>query len=281
MSSLHRPSVPVTMGSPRFTTVDAAPFRLSHAWFPPGEMLEPHTHDEATFAVMLRGSFQLVFTGATTRRRELDCPPGTILTEPAGEAHYNQIGTAGAEVVVLQMDPSGSDPALQPFRPLLIDRINHFRHAGIGLQARRLAHEITRPDAFSPLAVEALALDILVLASRDRGRAVRGDAPAWLRRAEDYLREHFRESLRVGDVAEAVGVHPAHLASVFRARHRVPLGEFVRRLRVDWAAVRLEETDDALSSIAFAAGFADQSHLSRTFKKYMGISPGAYRRKAR
>jgi hypothetical protein len=46
---------------------------------------------------MLRGSFDLDLTG-----RSLSCTPGTLVTEPAGERHANRIGSAGAEVIVLQ-----------------------------------------------------------------------------------------------------------------------------------------------------------------------------------
>jgi AraC family transcriptional regulator len=214
------------------------------------------------------------------RGRELDCPRGTILTEPAGEVHRNRIGAAGAEVMVLQMDPLADDPSIEPFRSVLIDRVNHFRHEGITLQARRLATELALRDSLSPLAAEALTLDMLVLAGRDR-RTEASDAPAWLSRAEDYVRARFREHVHVADVADAVGVHPSHVASAFRAHHQVPLGQFVRKLRVEWAAVRLESSEDTISSIAFASGFADQSHLSRTFKRYMGMPPGAYRRARR
>jgi AraC family transcriptional regulator len=271
-------AVPVTMGSPRFVTNEIERFRCTHAWFAPGTDLEPHNHDRATFGVILEGSFDLTFTNPAIRRRPLECRPATVFTEPAGETHGNRIGTGGASVVVIQIDPDAGDSMIEPLRPLLVDRINHFSSERITLRARRLAQELRRSDPLSRLAAESLALEMLVDAGRHDLRWTRSDAaPAWLNTAEDFIRAHFREPLRIADVAAAAGVHPAHLACVFRDAHHVPLATFIRRLRIEWAADRLAHSDDPIPSIAYAAGFADQSHLTRAFKTYSGETPGTFR----
>ena len=266
------------MGSPRFVTADVDELRCTHAWFPPGAELEAHIHDRATFGVMLGGAFDLAFTSPAIRRRRLECGPATVFTEPAGETHGNSIGTGGASVLVLQIDPEARDSKIEPLRPLLVERINHFKSGRIAATARRLARELRAPDGLSELAIESLALEMLVDAARrdDRWDAS-GDEPAWLPRAEAYVREHFRGPLRIADVAETVGVHPAHLAAVFRRVHRVPLGTYIRGLRLEWAADRLAHSSDSIAAIAYAAGFADQAHLTRAFKKHTGRTPGRYR----
>ena len=55
------------------------------------------------------------------------------------------------------------------------------------------------------------------------------------------------------------------------------MGEFVNELRVQFAVERLSEDRESLEEIANTAGFADQSHFSRVFKKLVGLTPGAYR----
>jgi AraC family transcriptional regulator len=105
--------------------------------------------------------------------------------------------------------------------------------------------------------------------------------PTWLPEATEYLRARFRESFRVADVACAVGVHPVHLARVFRLHHGTTVGEEVRRLRIDWAAAELSSSERPLAEIAFDAGFADQSHFTRAFKARTGVPPGRYRETAR
>lgn len=270
--------VPVTLGSPRYTVREIRRFLVTHAWFPPGALLEPHVHDRPTFAVILRGGFDLQFFSPAIRRKELPSPAGAIFTEPAGEKHANTVSAEGASVVVVQPDPDESDLPMEGLR--LLDRINHFRDGKISTIARELETELLQPDGVSPLAVEALALEMLVASARLHADHLEpGDMSKWMARAIEFVHEHFREPLRIPDVAEAAGVHPAHLAATFRRIHRMPLGTYIRKLRVRWAADALARTDESISRIAFRAGFADQAHLTRVFKSETGATPGRYRRR--
>jgi AraC family transcriptional regulator len=100
------------------------------------------------------------------------------------------------------------------------------------------------------------------------------------------LHDRFAEQLTVAEVAAAVGVHPVHLARVFRLHYGMPVGGYVRGLRLDWAAGRLAAADGAdgadqnIAQIALLAGFYDQSHFTRAFKHRFGLTPRAYRRAA-
>jgi AraC family transcriptional regulator len=72
-------------------------------------------------------------------------------------------------------------------------------------------------------------------------------------------------------------VHPTHLARAFRARHGVSVGEYGRRVRVAWASAELAASDRPLAMIAAQAGFADQGHFTRLFRRYVGTTPSRYR----
>jgi AraC-like DNA-binding protein len=78
-------------------------------------------------------------------------------------------------------------------------------------------------------------------------------------------------------VAESIGIHPVHLAREFRKHYHCTVGEYLRRLRIEHASRKLIESDSSLVDISEAAGFADQSHFGRTFKRLMGITPNGYR----
>ena len=82
----------------------------------------------------------------------------------------------------------------------------------------------------------------------------------------------------MSQLAQEVGVHPVHVARTFRAAYDLTPGQYLRRLRVDWAAEQIKNTERPLVEIALAAGFADQSHLSRAFKSYLSTTPAAWRR---
>lgn len=268
----RRPSVavPVSLGARDAREVDYGPFRFTTAAFPPGEVLERHTHDRVTFAVMLDGSFDLLIRG-----RRLGCPPSTVLTEPAGEAHANDMGTRGARVLVTQPDPAADFPV--PCARLL-DRVNHFESVAIRRLAERLARELATPDDVTPLETQALALEMLAVAARfERARSLHASPPTWLCRVEELIHDRFREPLTIEALAEAAGVHPAHLSRVFRARHGTSPGRYLRRLRLEWAAERLARGTDSVSQVAFQAGFADQAHFTHAFRRHWGAPPGRYR----
>jgi AraC family transcriptional regulator len=267
--------VPVTMGSPRFMTAEADGFFVTEAWFPPLEVLPPHLHERMSFAIMLEGSFEVIFAGKTCA-----CPPSTVLTEPIGERHGNRMDRLGARVLVLQPAPERTEL----FRPCgkLLERIDHFRHEGIAGMAWRLTRELRSADTVSPLVIDGLGLEMFALAARLRNPSPsERRPPPWLVRARELLHSTFTEPLRISNVASAVDVHPVHLARLFRAHYQVPIGAYVRRLRLDWAARQLVTSEESICKIALQAGFADQSHFTRAFKRHTGSTPARYRRALR
>ncbi len=259
--------VPVSMCSPRFHTVDIAGFMVSEVWFPPDTVIPRHTHQRPVLGVILAGSFEDRFSGRT-----LALWAGELFTEPGEERHSNRVGSHGARVLALQPDPR--DEELFCGSRSLLDEIRSMRHEGVALSASRLSSEIRRPDGLSSLAIESLALDMIVTAARFEGAI---GEPGWLTRVDEIVHDTFRERLSVAEIAQAVGVHRARLARVYKRHRGLPIAMHVRQLRLAWAADRLLESAESLSSIALQAGFADQSHLTREFKRRFGVPPGAYR----
>lgn len=261
--------VPVTMGSASARTRVAGGVDVTEARFPPGAVLERHVHERPIVCVMLEGSFDHIGD-----RGSRDCTPGTVLIEPAGDPHGNAIRRAGARVLVLEPEPT--DELLRSVEGLL-EESAYFEHAGVVACAHSLARELSAKDAAAPLALEAGALDLLAVAARLKTHRP-GAEPAWLRRVRELVEDRFRDPLRLSDLAGEAGVHPAHLSRAFRERYRETIHGRVRRLRLEWAMRRLIESDDSIASIALAAGFADQSHLTRALKSRSGLTPAAYRR---
>jgi AraC family transcriptional regulator len=260
------------MGSPRFRAVDTRACIVTHAWFPPGAMLAPHTHDRPIVAVMLSGGFR-----SDIAHRRLECAPGSVWTEPLAEIHANDVGREGARVVVMQPDPLLGH-RFAPVQRLLED-VSLQRHAGIASDARRVVEEIEHGDDISPMAIDALVMSMLSVAGRLRERETRESTPPrWLLMVRDLLHDRFLERLTLDELAAAAGVQASYLARQFRAWCCMTIGEYVRRLRCDWAAARLAQTDTPISEIALRAGYSDQSHFTRQCRQYLGMSPGAYRR---
>ena len=263
------------MGSHQSRTVDTGAFSITDAWFPPGSVLDAHTHERSIVAVMIDGSFD---TAIASRR--IECVPTTTWTEPRAERHANYVGTRGARVLVTQPHPSQHE-RLAPFAGLL-DDVMHVRDPAIAVDARRLAAEVAIDDSLSPLTVDALVMLMLSRAARiERRRRSERREPGWLHRARELLHARFRERLDLSDIANEVGVTPWHFAREFRRYMRASPGEYARALRIDWALRELSRGSRPISEIAQAAGYTDQSHLTRACKAATGCAPAAYRRRER
>jgi AraC family transcriptional regulator len=144
----------------------------------------------------------------------------------------------------------------------------------------RLRREIRESDAVSALVFEGILLNALALAARSRTpRRVR--RPPWLSRARELLHARALAPLRLRDIAAAVDVHPGHLSREFDRFFGVGPGEYVRQLRVEYAAGQLADTDTPMVEIALAAGFTDQAHFSRAFRRATGRSPREHRQLSR
>ncbi|MDQ3918885.1 MAG: AraC family transcriptional regulator [Acidobacteriota bacterium] len=120
-------------------------------------------------------------------------------------------------------------------------------------------------------------LEMLAETSRETLQMKEGARPRWLSRAREILQERFSERVTLTRLAADVGVHPAYLAVAFRRHHQCGIGEYLRRLRVEFACRELSGTDAPLAEIALDAGFSHQSHFSRTFKRHTGLTPAQYR----
>jgi AraC family transcriptional regulator len=79
-------------------------------------------------------------------------------------------------------------------------------------------------------------------------------------------------------VSRALGVHPAHVAREFRRHARASVGEYVRCLRIAWACEELARGGMPLARVAIEAGFFDQAHFCRAFRRECGAPPSRFRR---
>lgn len=101
--------------------------------------------------------------------------------------------------------------------------------------------------------------------------------PRAVRRAVEYIHANFSGGIRLKDIAGAVGMSMFHLSRTFRACTGVTLHHYLTRARVEKVKALLLESDQSLAIIADATGFSDQSHMSKTFKRFTGTTPRVFR----
>ncbi|HEX2187612.1 MAG TPA: AraC family transcriptional regulator [Longimicrobiaceae bacterium] len=95
--------------------------------------------------------------------------------------------------------------------------------------------------------------------------------------AKRYVERHLHEPLEVGRLSREAKLAKHHFSRVFREVEGVSPWKYVRGRRVELARTLLDR-GLPLSEVAYRAGFADQSHLTRAFKEATGRTPGEYRR---
>ena len=266
----HRFSI--LQGSSQTRRLEINGFRVTHATFPALLYLPSHYHEAACFAVVMQGAVDKLFL-----RLAHTLAHNTLVTMPPEERHSDQFAAAGAQMLVIEPVSVGED-VLRPCAHLFAD-IHVIRDESLKALSYRVARELYAPDAVSALTVNGLIFELLAGAGRIK-RSYDGlgsKPPIWLNSVHDYLHDRFNQSFRLADLAETVGVHPVHLSRVFGLYYGMTLGEYVRRLRVEWARQQLATTTRSLAYLAQAAGFSDQSHFTRVFKELIGVTPGQYR----
>jgi AraC family transcriptional regulator len=233
----------------------------------------PHEHSSAFFDFVVGGGCTEVIRGESRTRN-----PWTLAFHPAGEVHASCWHGVGSRCFHIEI-PDVLLDRLREGSPEVLDPAVFHGGAPVWL-ARRLHDEFQRMDQFSAMAIEGLTLELLVECARHEPHRVDRTPPPWLDAVLEILHQNAEAPLSLGSIALQVGVHPAHLARVFREFHGSSLGAFARALRIDLATRLLTGSEHSLAQIALIAGFADQSHFSRVFKRQTGLSPGVFRRSA-
>jgi len=249
--------------------VEVSGFVLTETFRPAGLVLPAHFHEHANIALTIEGAFV-----ETVGAEPYQVHPASVILRPAGEKHSNHYGSTAARCLIIEVQPE----RLASIRQVtaILDRASHVEGGFVSNLAFRIFRESRLPDAVAPFSIEALILEMLVEATRVQCLGDR-TPPVWLRRARELVHERFLETISLRTISDLVGVHPAHVAKVFRRQYGCTIGDYVRRLRVDHAAQLLVRSERSLSAIALAAGFYDQSHFTHLFKLRFGVTPGVYR----
>jgi AraC family transcriptional regulator len=241
---------------------------VSEVRFPPRVRVPRHSHDRSIFNFVLAGAYV-----EYSDHRSIECRPPVLLFHRAGEIHWERFSRAGARCLTVEFDPAWVEDVERDRDR--VDRTLCFARGEWTWVAAPIRQELYLRDDLTPMVVEAYVRILLAAGLRHEGRS--GAPPSFLERARSILDDRFPERFQLGDIAREVQVHPSHLARAFRRHYRTSPGEYVRRLRVDYACRELASRERTLAEIAQSAGFADQSHFTRTFRKLTGTTPARYR----
>lgn len=233
------------------------------------EDVETHTHEDAHFVLVLSGAYITSAFGA----RDI-VPAPALVFNPPGTTHRDRFVKGVGTFLTVSLS-SATFRETSERRPLAQAPLR-LCHPHAVTCAFQVAREMSRGRDAAVL--ESAAWELLTAARRSP-QAVFGPSPSWAMRAYEAIMDvSCSAGLGIADVAAQVGIHPVHLARVFRRAWGCAPGELMRWRRTERAAALLRQTSLTAAQIAQEVGFADQSHLTHAFRTGIGLTPAAYRR---
>ncbi len=220
-----------------------------------------HSHANPHLSLFLSGGFVV-----RSSHDESECHPGHVVLFKSGDTHATQSKRPQGCAVNIEITSSY-------FAQYELDE-NDLTAAFANAPDTRLIlfsayRSMLRDDAASRLSVDCAFLQWLRPSRRNSSSRV----PAWAYCLREYLHAHWHAELTLIGLSRVVGCHPVTIARYFPSYFGCTVGEYVRRLRADAAAGRIRGSEESFADIAHACGFSDQSHLTRTLRRYTGFAP--------
>ena len=242
----------------------------------------PHAHDEYVFGMVEAGAARTLFRG-----REDIHAVGSVITFAPGEVHtgapaieqgwsYRMLYPRESLVRFVAREATGRD-----FAPSF--DASYFADPTLSERVRA-AHTVLESNADSMQKECALVETIGELIIRHAsvpnadGKALpTARSTAALRRVRELLEAEYARTVTISELAREAGLSTFHLIRVFRASFGLPPYKYLELVRIQQAR-RLIRHGFPLTHVVHATGFSDQSHLTRYFKRIVGVTPGIYAR---
>ena len=242
-------------------------YTASLCTYRPGFRMPRHAHDTTALSLVLAGELE-----EQSNRTNVTASALSVVMKPADVPHANRFGPRGARMLAIEFAPSFLDDL-----DVQAEGFGRWRwgHGGpLAAPALRLWQVAAQLEGASDR-LDDLLMALVDLLHEEPHRT--GAVPYWLGDVRDRLHDEFAAPPTAQALAEAAGVHRVHLSRRFRQHFGCSTTAYLRRLRVRAAAHAIASTETPLAAVALDAGFADQSHLSRTFKAATGVTPGQFR----
>lgn len=245
-------------------TVEFRDFSVAQTHYPPGQRLNRHAHDYSNVSIVTCGQIEEAAEGGTYCARS-----SSVVLKAAGAEHEDRVGGFGATTLTIRFERDS------PFGRRLGDNAwAWFDEPSIIRCALDLQRAFSRTDAADIERCAAALIESVVDA-----QSPAPSVPEWVTAMRKILEERSDErGMRFDALARDFGLHPVYASRAFRRYIGVSMRDFVCAQRLRSVRHSLSGTRRSIAAIAEQSGFADSSHLARTFTRRLGVSPRSYRR---
>ncbi|MEI7013179.1 AraC family transcriptional regulator [Leptospira licerasiae] len=226
-----------------------------------GLTTDPHSHYAVSILISLTSKFKVIEeSGVVLEFQAVVLAPNT----------YHTLSAENSDLIVLQIDPYGIDYAsiAARFGRKGISEIPFENLEPVLSRCKNLFHEKVNCHT-----AKELFEDILTCVGTEKPSRVSLD-PRVLS-ATRRMKSALPGSISVPELAKEAGFSETRFMHVFKLQMGLPVRQYQLWLRLHEAAKLLKEGGN-LTEASHAAGFADQAHLSRTFKRMFGVQPSKF-----
>jgi AraC family transcriptional regulator len=232
-----------------------------------GMTLKWHRHTHAQICLVLRGAYE-----ERTKNIRAQLQEGSVFFRSPSELHMNRVSPLGAAVLLLDFH----DSLLKDTGDVDSESVYFEDGPFIDILAE-LRRELRTGDSLSQLTMLGLARLVQARIHRLQAGSVAKRVSAVLNEAMKILESTFQAKTGLSALACRLGRNPATVAKEFRKHLGVTVGEYIRKRRIQYVKEALA-TEKSFAEIAQEAGFYDESHMTRVFRRHEGCSPAAIRR---
>jgi len=174
--------------------------------------------------------------------------------------------------------PSVQECSLEQLREAVADLLYALRSAFQNKPEEAYGY-VSRAVALLRLEIPSMVSTPDSYGTKPAASASRGGLAPWqIRKVSAYIEAHLDSTIGAADLAGLVKLSVFHFCRAFRASFGEPPHTYVMQRRVELAQGMMLRTGSSLAQIAIACGLADQAHLNKSFRRFVGESPGAWRR---